>query len=256
MPHSVHSSANSISPVSSNTASAGFLLSLMVAAAAFMAGLGNRWDLWDLSTSLFLIRSAVVVGIVSAAVSLAGVVITRPGTQRCGFRHSVFGLAVSIIIVAVPLNWHLVARDMPMINDITTDMEDPPQFVSILPIREKFGANPASYGGSEVAAQQRAAYPDIKPITLMLPPDRTLDRALATARSLGWTIVHKNMQEGRIEAMDATFWFGFIDDIVIRVRSENNGSRVDVRSVSRVGVSDGGTNAARIRMFMKKLADS
>ena len=143
------------------------------------------------------------------------------------------------------------AREAPPIHDITTDAEDPPQFKAILPLREK-ASNSSDYGGPEVARLQQAAYPDVKPLTLLTPPDQAIDRALAAACSLGWTIMQRDRQEGRIEAMDRTIWFGFTDDIVIRVRPENDGSRVDIRSVSRVGAGDMGTNADRIRKFMKK----
>ncbi len=218
-----------------------------------VAGFGSRWELWQYTTSLLLLRVAVIGGILSFAVSLAGTVITRPGTWRGGFRCSFFGLAISFFIVSVPLSWYAAAREAPLIHDITTDAGDPPKFSAILPLRAK-ASNSSDYGGPEVATLQHKAYPDVMPLTLFTPPDQAIDRALAAARSLGWTIMQKDRQEGRIEAMDRTIWFGFTDDIVIRVRPENNGSRVDIRSVSRVGAGDMGTNADRIRKFMKKLA--
>lgn len=253
MTHSVHSSANALSPVISKTAATGFILSLIAAGIAALAGLGSRSDWWNFSTAILMLRMAVIGGLLSFAVSLAGFIITRPGTWRGGFRLSVLGLAISFIVVSVPLNWYAVAHQMPPIHDITTDTVDPPGFRSILPLRSK-APNPADYGGPEVAALQRAAYPDVKPLTLVTPPDRAFERALTVARSLGWKIIEKDRQEGRIEATDRTTWFGFTDDIVIRVRPENDGSRVDIRSVSRVGKSDIGTNAARIRKFLRNLS--
>jgi uncharacterized protein (DUF1499 family) len=253
MTHSVHSSANALSPALSKTAAAGFVLSVIAAGIAALAGLGSRWDWWDYSTALLMLRVAVIGGLLSFAVSLAGSVITRPGTWRGGLRLSVLGLAISFLVVSGPLNWYAVARQTPQIHDITTDAGDPPEFMAILPLRAK-APNPADYGGPEVAALQRAAYPDVKPLTLFTPPDRAFGRALAVARSMGWTIMEKDRQDGRIEAIDRTIWFGFTDDIVIRVRPENDGSRVDIRSVSRVGNGDMGTNAARIRKFLRKLS--
>ncbi len=253
MSHSIHSRGYTPSPALSKTAVAGFVLAVTAAGIAMSAGLGNRWDLWHYTTSLLLLRVAVMGGILSFAVSLAGAVITRPGTWRGGFRRSFFGLAISFFVVSVPLSWYAAAREAPPIHDITTDAGDPPKFSAILPLRAK-ASNSSDYGGPEVATLQRAAYPDVKPLTLFTPPDKAFDRALAAARSLGWTIMQKDRQEGRIEAMDRTIWFGFTDDIVIRVRPENDGCRVDIRSVSRVGAGDMGTNADRIRKFMKKLA--
>ena len=255
MTRSVHSSANALSPALSKTAAAGLVLSVAAAGTAALAGLGSRWDWWPFSMSFLLLRAAVIGGVLSFAVSLAGSVITRPEARRRGLTHAVLGLAISFIVVSVPLSWYTVARSVPLIHDITTDAGDPPQFNAILQHRAK-APNPADYGGPEVAALQHAAYPDVIPLVLFVPQDQAFDRALAAARSLRWTIMQKDRQEGRIEATDRTIWFGFTDDIVIRVRPEDGGSRVDIRSVSRVGKSDLGTNAARIRRFMKRLEDA
>src|SRR5207245_2074399 len=111
----------------------------------------------------------------------------------------------------------------------------------------------AAYGGPAVAAQQHRAYPDLRPVTLPEPPPRAFERALAVARAQGWEIVESSPAEGRIEATDTTRWFGFKDDVVVRVRPEGAGSRVDVRSLSRVGRSDVGKNAARLRAYLRAL---
>ena len=68
-------------------------------------------------------------------------------------------------------------------------------------------------------------------------------------------LVAAEAADGRIEATDTTFWFGFKDDVVVRVQPADNGSRIDVRSESRVGKSDVGTNARRIRAYLAKLAE-
>jgi uncharacterized protein (DUF1499 family) len=96
-------------------------------------------------------------------------------------------------------------------------------------------------------------YPDLGPARFTAPPDRVFARAVDIARDLGWEIVATAPAEGRLEATDRTRWFGFRDDVVVRVRPDGAGSRVDVRSVSRVGRSDLGTNARRIRGFMDAL---
>ena len=102
-------------------------------------------------------------------------------------------------------------------------------------------------------AQQRAAYPDVQPAILNVPPAQAFERALAAVHDMGWEVVKADATEGRIEATDTTFWFGFKDDVVIRVGPTDGGSRVDVRSLSRVGVGDAGTNAKRIRAYLKAL---
>jgi uncharacterized protein (DUF1499 family) len=131
--------------------------------------------------------------------------------------------------------------------------------VKIIELRRK-APNPPGYDGPEVAAKQRAAYPDIVPLELPLPVDAVFARALATAKALGWEIVAAEPAAGRIEAVDTTRWLRFKDDVVIRIapRAAATGTtltRVDVRSKSRTGRSDLGANAARIRRFLQHMRD-
>jgi uncharacterized protein (DUF1499 family) len=150
------------------------------------------------------------------------------------------------------LHWQRIARSVPPINDITTDTANPPVYVAVLPLRAGAPVS-ADYPGAETAAKQQSAYPDIRPVELNVAPDVAYARALDTARSFGWAIDATDAASGRIEATATTPWFGFQDDIVIRVSPTATGSRVDIRSHSRVGRSDLGTNAARIRAFIAKL---
>jgi uncharacterized protein (DUF1499 family) len=156
------------------------------------------------------------------------------------------------VVFGVPWSYLRAAQRVPPIHDITTDTGNPPAFVAILPLRAD-ASNPPEYGGEEVAAQQRAAYPAIQPVSTALPPDQAFEEARATAQDQGWEIVAAVPAEGRIEATDTTFWWGFKDDVVIRIAPEASGSRVDIRSKSRVGIGDVGTNAARIEAFLKEL---
>jgi hypothetical protein len=159
---------------------------------------------------------------------------------------------IGLAAAAVPVSWRMTARKLPVIHDISTDTVNPPQFVAILPLR-KDAPNPAVYGGPEVAEQQKLAYPDLRTEVLDVPSAPAYDRALSTARAMGWRIVAAEPALGRIEATDTTFWFGFKDDIVIRIVPAGDRAMVDIRSVSRVGKSDVGTNARRIREFLKRL---
>jgi hypothetical protein len=144
------------------------------------------------------------------------------------------------------------AKSLPNIHDVTTDTRDPPAFVTLLPLRRS-SPNGADYGGPETAAQQRKGYPSIATPVVALPPPQAFERALAAAREMGWEIAAADPAAGRIEATDTTLWFGFKDDIVIRVRPDSAGSRIDVRSVSRVGTSDVGANARRIQKYLSRL---
>jgi uncharacterized protein (DUF1499 family) len=229
------------------------IFALLSGAAAALSGFGTRWGWWHFSTGFAVMKGAAVGGLV-AALSGAFIVIFIREQGRLHAVLAVAAVAAGVAVAGVPWSWLRDVKRLPMIHDITTDTEDPPRFVSLLALR-KDAPNPAEYGGPDIAAKQHAAYPDVSPMVIPLQPDRAFNQALAAANKMGWRIVDANQREGRIEASDTTFWYGFIDDIVVRVRPGAGGSRVDVRSLSRVGLSDVGTNARRIGKFMKMLRE-
>jgi uncharacterized protein (DUF1499 family) len=230
------------------------LVLLTAAAAALLligAPLGYRLGWWHFRTGLQGLQPwAAYVGLAAAA--LAVIALAVPKVRARGALALVAALAVGLATFYMPWQWQQRAKSVPRIHDISTDTENPPLFVAVLPLRQ--GAeNTAAYGGKEVAEQQRKGYPDIQPLVLTVPPQVAFARALDTAERMGWTMVASNPAEGRIEATDKTLFYGFKDDVVIRVTPSGNGSKVDVRSVSRVGRSDIGINAQRIREYLEKL---
>jgi len=240
-------------PVVSGWAALAAVLAALVLFTAMLSGLGHRWEWWHFSTGFQILRYSVYAAIAVIPIALIGLIRTRPGTRRKGFTASMFALLVAIVVVGNA--WRLLqkARSVPPIHDITTDTEDPPAFVAIAPLRAD-APNPVEYDGPETAAQQKAAYPDIQTIRVDLPPDAAFERALNAAENMGWTIVDTDAANGRIEATAETFWYGFKDDVVIRVKPANGGSILDIRSKSRVGRSDVGANADRIRDWRRKLS--
>lgn len=142
-----------------------------------------------------------------------------------------------------------------LINDITTDLEDPPRFEAVLAVRPPT-SNPVDYAGPAVAAVQRKAYPRVRPISTPLSPEQAYDRALEVARDMGWEIVAAARDRGVIEAVATTRLFRFKDDVVVRVRPAPTGARVDLRSLSRIGRGDLGKNAARIVEFARRFSSS
>jgi len=231
------------------------LLSLLAALLLLAAGPGTRLELWDFRTGFALMRWAAFIGLAGAALAL--VLLLLPRTRRGGRAGLLVALVLGLGTAFVPWNGMRQARAVPPIHDITTDTRRPPEFVAILPLRAD-APNPATYGGPEVAQAQLAAYPDLRTHQIDGTPAQAFERALQTARGMGWEIVSADAAAGRIEATDTTFWFGFKDDVVIRVEAgrgeaDGAGSRIDVRSVSRVGQSDVGTNAARIRAYLQAL---
>jgi len=231
---------------------AGIMLALLAGLGAALAGFGHRWGWWHYRTGFTVLKAAAYIAIAAAVVSLAGLVVTRPLLLRQGMVLSLAGIIIGLLVAGIPWSWLRTVKQMPMIHDITTDMENPPKFIAVLPFRKE-AANPVEYGGPDIAALQHKAYPDIVSLRMKVQPDRAFEQALQAAREMGWEIVDAPSKDGRIEATDSTFWFGFKDDVVIRITPETEGSRVDVRSLSRVGKSDVGTNAKRIRAYFNKL---
>jgi len=230
----------------------GCVLALLCGLALITSGVGYRCGWWGLGLGFKMLRWSAYGGVVAGTMSAVGLVGAWLGAGGHGAKPALLGVLVSVGVVGMPWTQLQRARRAPRIHDITTDTEHPPAFVAVLPLRAT-APNSAEYGGPEIAAQQRAAYPDIQPIVLPLAPTEAFQRALGAAREMGWEIVATDSAAGRIEATATTFWYGFKDDVVIRLTLTDGGTRVDVRSESRVGGSDIGTNARRIREYVKRL---
>ena len=239
-------------PRTSRAATGALVLGLAAVAALASTAPLYRTRAAGLAATFLVMRWSFYAAI--AAVLLALVAMLIAWRRGSGKAMPVVTLLIVAAGFAAPLAKVRQAARVPRIHDITTDTDRPPQFVAVAPLRAG-AANQVAYGGAEIASQQRRAYPRIQPLTLPLPPAQAFDRALSTARSLGWDIVASDPPAGRIEATDTTFWFGFKDDVVVRVEAAPGGSRVDVRSLSRVGLSDVGTNAARIEKYLAALAE-
>lgn len=233
----------------------GFGLSVAALLVLLLAGAGSRWGWWNFRFGFTLLWYGAYGGVAAAMSGGAALLLmglSRGRAARTAGIFALLGMLFGLMAFGIPWQWKRTAQHVPPIHDITTDVDHPPLFVAVLPLRAG-ASNPAGYGGPEIAAQQRSAYPEIAPVILKMPPDRAFALALAAARDMGWLIVAEAPSEGRIEATDTTLWFGFKDDIVVRVTPFDGGSRIDVRSVSRVGRSDVGTNARRIDAYVKRL---
>lgn len=186
----------------------------------------------------------VLLGLAALAAGLVGLRRTRSAAGRGKAWAGTATGAAALALVALA---GAPGFGLPPINDITTDTQDPPVFAA--------AGRALAYPGEDFARQQRAAYPDLAPLELPVPPAEALARAERAARALGWTRVASDPAAGTLEAQDVTRIFRFVDDVVIRVRPAPGGagSRVDVRSKSRDGRGDLGANAARIRAFQAAL---
>ncbi len=232
---------------------AGTILAVLAALTAALSGIGTRVAWWDFRTGFMLLRWGAYCAAAAGFLCLGGGIWSATsGRYRSAFIGAT-ALLVSMIAMSLPWGWKQKVSDVPPIHDISTDLISPPEFVAILPLR-KDAPNPATYGGPDIATQQKEAYPDLTPLVLQHPPDRVFVHAMDVIDDIGWEVVDTSKSEGRIEATDTTFWFGFKDDVVIRIRPLSGGSKVDVRSVSRVGRSDVGSNAQRIQAFLDAIS--
>jgi uncharacterized protein (DUF1499 family) len=206
-----------------------------------LSGPGVRFELWDYRVGITVFIWAAYVSIAAGVIALLAIAI--PKARARGLLMPMVAFVIALAVLYVPLQFRSQARAVPPINDITTDTDNPPRYMT----------QSRSYPGPEFARQQHAAYPDIGPVLLAIPPAAAFKKAVGAAEAMGWEVVGSDAATGMIEAVDTTKFFGFKDDIAVRVSATADGSRVDIRSKSRVGRSDLGTNARRIRAFVERL---
>lgn len=226
-----------------------FVLAVVLLAGVVYAIAGSRQNLIDYPSAFALLGR---IGWASGVVAVAGLIVwilaIRARSGGAGFAATA---TLGMVAMAGCMYFYQSPPPPePFMNDISTDLDDPPEFIAVLPLRPA-GSNPAEYGGPEVAANQRRAHPEVQPLFSTLAPDAAFDRALEVAEDLGWDIVARDRAAGRIEAVDTTPFFRFKDDVVIRIRPNEGGSRIDLRSHSRIGLTDLGKNASRIMTFTR-----
>jgi uncharacterized protein (DUF1499 family) len=240
----------------------GFTLAVVSVILLALAPIGWRAGLWHFRTSFwYLMEPAFFCGAGAAVISLLSL-IGWSGMGSGSRSMLLVGLVAGAILVYWPLQFYakiyplpiLNTTPLPRIHDITTDTQNPPAFsAAVLAARAAEKGNTTDYD-PKVGAQQTQGYPDLAPVTTTLPPADAYQRALAAAQGMsGWRIVTNDPASGRIEASQSTLFMGFTDDVVIRVAPDGAGSRIDMRSESRQGISDFGVNAARIRKYMAAL---
>lgn len=233
---------------------AGFVLGVACALAALLAGPCYRTGLLSLGTAIATMRWATMGAIAGAVLSLSAtflLAVAGGSAARRATWLAVLGIAINLATAGPPLYLYREVQRLPRIHDVTTDLANPPAFVAVVPLR-KDARNPVEYK-PQTADEQKKGYPDLVPLKLDLRFPDAFQRAEHAARAMGWDIVAVVPAEGRIEATDTTLLFGFKDDVVIRIRPQDAGSVVDVRSLSRIGGSDFGTNAKRVRAYLQRL---
>ena len=229
----------------------GMLVALASAAAMVFSGIGYRLDLYHFRVGFMILRWAFWFALAGAILSVAGLVIAG-GRPRTTLIAAIVGTVVGVVAAAIPWNWKQTAESLPYIHDISTDTANPPEFVAAAGLR-KPGDHPVTYDGKEVADLQQKAYPDLATLTTRASSEKVFEAAKAAIASMGMQLVDADPAQGRIEANQASLLYGFTDDMVVRIAAGADGTKVDVRSKSRVGRSDLGQNAKRIQVFLAKL---
>lgn len=234
---------------------------------ALVAPVGVWTGWWDFRQGFSILRSAqpFVLWITLGCAAITIIILVMGSKRAAAGTAKLAGIA-ALATVAAGIAWYIPqsylpgeGADIPPIHDISTDVVDPPQFVEVLALRGD-NSNPTVYGTGnpnltpqEHAERQREAYPDVTTRTYDDSATAVFERALTAVDTLGWELVAQDPDEGRIEATDTTFWFRFKDDVVIRIVQTPNGTVVDARSTSRVGMSDVGKNAERLRAFFNEI---
>jgi hypothetical protein len=219
----------------------------------------HRLGLVEYEVAYITLLAGLAVALLGVLIAIAAfVVIWNEGLRGLG--RALAALLIGVAVLAWPAFEFVRGAMLPAISDVTTDPSDPPRFLAVASARPS-GANSVAYPGEEVALRQRIAYPGVKPYEAEATPDEVFNAALALVERRGWRVLDSvtprgGQREGRIEAVALTLIMGFREDIAIRIRSASGGVRIDMRSASRYGGHDLGSNARRIETFLADLIDA
>jgi hypothetical protein len=249
---------------------AGTVLAIFVPIWFMAAALGTKFGLWGWQTGLLKMVGGIgvpLIGIMALVTIITSllVVFIKP---RAGFGALAAMWLVSLGAAGMALSVISSAKDVPPIHDISTDTAAPLVFsAKLMAERGTTNVNPvlppneasvpfdkdrlSNWSGRTLTDIQSEAYPTIKSLVIEGQAPATIyTKALESAKKQGFRIVSEDAAALRIEGVSESFWFGFKDDVVIAITPAGTGSKVDMRSVSRVGISDLGANAKRIEAFL------
>ena len=178
---------------------AGLALAVLCVAAAMASGLGYQAGLWHFRTGFLILRTAFFVSLAAGVLSILGIVLSR-GT-RAPLVSGIVGLVIALGFAYVPWQWKQTLDALPYIHDISTDTDNPPQFIAAAQLRKE-GDHPVAYDGPEVADQQKSAYPDLAPLVTALPKDKVFEAARQTIQDMGLQLTGADLAAGRLEASD------------------------------------------------------
>lgn len=254
------------------------IVALLIPVYFAAAALGVKFGLWDWRFGLgtLTVEWGFRLLIASLVLGVAAVVAALTGRPRRGTAAAIAALLIPAMSLAYGYQIRSRSADIPPIHDVTTNAEDPPQFSArVMTLRSARGANPVhppttplgsieayksprfeDQASRTVAQLSQDAYPKVRTLVVQADRPRLFEMLLQEARERGWQIHTSDPAGGQLEATAETFWFGFKDDVAIRVRAGQAPGTllVDARSTSRVGLGDMGTNAARLTDYLEAVA--
>ena len=225
-------------------------------AATVLSILIVRYGILEIEPALATFAGALVFAVIGIVLAFgAFIVIWKDGSRGMG--HAFAAIGIGLALIAYPAYLGYRAYTLPMINDITTDALDPPRFDMLARLRPR---GTVEYAGLYAAELQRKAYSDIEPLSVNAAPKVAYDAAMAIIVRRKWRVVvdrppQPPRRDGVIEAVARTPIMGFREDIALRIRRDDDGSRIDARSASRFGRHDFGSNAARIKSLLDEIDD-
>ena len=218
-----------------------------------LGALGTRFGAWDFGVGFIFLGVGTLITAISLIGAVVGFLVAIKNSYPLERNATVLALIASSLVLSVVGVQVGSVASVPPIHNVSTDIIDPPQFRELVEQRVESGANPLVYDSEVLGPQQQAAYPWITTKTLNGTISDRAKEAAQILENMGMDLASLDPVEGVIEATDTTLWFGFKDDVVIRLRStEASKVQVDIRSVSRVGQSDLGVNAQRITEILAK----
>ncbi len=227
------------------------LVGAVVAAVLLPLGaLGSKFGIWGFQGGFLLLAGGTILALLGLVVGLVAMIVSSKRGYAEDKPSLLIGMGISALIIALMGVQFYAASSVPPIHNISTDIAEPPEFAAVVALRGET-SNPLEYNADQLGPLQREAYPWVVPLNLDMAPAEALALAERALTDLGLEIVAVDAAAGIVEATATTFWFGFKDDVVVRVKADGAGSRVDVRSVSRVGQSDLGANARRIGQILE-----
>ncbi len=232
---------------------AALAMALLCLLAVLIGALGTRLSWWTYRISLGMLAGVFWLALLASLIGIVGAALAASRKASTGAALAgILGVLIALTMVYSPWKMRDTALRLPPIHDLSTDLDDPPKFDRVKALRGP-DDHPVAYDGPEVATLQRKAYPQLAPLITPATRHHAFAAVSAVLAEMGLQIVASDATQGRLEAIATSRLYGFKDDVVVRILANGLGSRIDIRSKSRVGRHDLGVNAQRIDEILLRL---